>query len=219
LRVSMSDGDANFVDEINARHRNILACRRTALEEAIRIGELLIANKKAVPHGAWLKWIDKNLEFSDQTARNYIRLYENRDDLKFKSVLNLADAYALLANETDSEAPPKCSTVSNLAAAVATDSESKPAAKQKPKSVDDQIPTEPENEDTIWRRRLLERAQKATRLARFFTEVQSYVVEQKFTFDDELIDAAAQAAAAWTELAEHMRSRRLPLPPDEDPPF
>ncbi len=55
-------------------------------------------------------------------------------------------------------------------------------------------------------------AQKATSLAAYED------TWAKFTFDDaELIDAAAQAADAWNELATYLR--RLPLPPDEDLPF
>jgi hypothetical protein len=105
LRVSLlSDGDATFADEINALHNEILDLRETVFTKAVRIGELLVAKKKAVRHGDWLKGLKKNIAFSDQTARNYIRIYENRDDPKFKSVLNLTDAYALFAKKTEREA-------------------------------------------------------------------------------------------------------------------
>jgi hypothetical protein len=217
--VDLKHGDANFADEINSRHNKIVAHGEAAVAEAIRIGELLVANKKAVRHGAWLKWLEKNIVFSDQTARNYIWIYENRDDPKFKSVLNLADAYALLADKRTARKAARSN--GEQQAAVATDSESKPDGEkpeQKPKSADvDQIPTEPEEtEEARWRRLLLERAQKAIRLARFFAEAPScepyqdaVVAEAKFTFDQELIDAAAFAAARWQKLADYLRSRRL----------
>jgi hypothetical protein len=114
LRGSSSIADDSVADasvenfsvvEIKKLHNELLALRETVFGKAVRIGELLVANKAAFgKHGRWLKWLKKNITFSDQTARNYIRIYENRDDPKFKSVLNLTDAYALLAKKTDREA-------------------------------------------------------------------------------------------------------------------
>jgi Protein of unknown function (DUF3102) len=226
LRVSvLSDGDATFAAEINARHRNLLACGKTALEEAIRIGELLVANKAAVRHGDWIRWIEKNLEFDRTAAFRYMRIFERRDELKCFSVQHLTDAYALLAKKIDHE-PARAE--SEQPAAVATDSESKPdgavqkpacerkidkRSKQKPKSADDQIPTKPENSAEVrWRRALLDRAQSAEAYAAFGDWSQ-------FKVDSELVNAATLAADAWTKLADYLRSRRLTLSPDDEPPF
>jgi hypothetical protein len=191
LRVSLSsDGGGTFVDEINARHRNINGCVKTALAEAIRIGELLTANKAAVRHGDWLRWIEKNLEFDRTTAFRYMRIFERRDELKCFSVQHLTEAYALLAEKTDREPAP---AKDEKPEAVATDS--KPAAKQKPKSVEDEIPTAPEETDEArWRRGLLDRAQAAVNGAAY------HDWWSKYTFDDEVIDAATQAAEAWQNL-------------------
>jgi hypothetical protein len=82
-------------------HGEIMAAAKMSLEKAIEIGGLL-ARVRASRKGKWLRWLQDNAPFSDQTARNYIRVYECRDDPKFKSVLNLNDAYALLcAPKTD----------------------------------------------------------------------------------------------------------------------
>jgi hypothetical protein len=98
---------SDSVIEINGLHKELVGIEKTALdlaktwlERAVRIGDLLTANKAAVDYGDWLNWLKKNIVFSDQTARNYMRIYENRDDPRFKTVLNLADAYKLLANKT-----------------------------------------------------------------------------------------------------------------------
>jgi Protein of unknown function (DUF3102) len=105
LRVSMSDGDASSADEINSRHRKIVAAGETVLEEAIKIGELLTANKAAVKHGAWLKWIDKNLEFGSVMAQRYMRIFDNKDELQKRlqktHLVTITDAYLLLAKKTD----------------------------------------------------------------------------------------------------------------------
>src|SRR6266849_604736 len=93
---------SDTVAEINALHNELVASGKTDLEKVIRIGELLTANKAIFgKHGRWLKFIKENFEFSRATAANYIRVFDRREELKCKSVLHLADAYALLAKKTD----------------------------------------------------------------------------------------------------------------------
>ena len=45
---------ANVVAEITQLHAQILAAARTALDKAIRLGELLTSIKGALKHGEWL---------------------------------------------------------------------------------------------------------------------------------------------------------------------
>lgn len=49
-----------------------------------------------------MKWVGDNLPFTDRTARNYIRLFENRDKLKTETVSTLTSAYKML-NESRGE--------------------------------------------------------------------------------------------------------------------
>ena len=214
LRVSLSsDGDATFADEINERYHNIVRHGEAAFAEAIRIGELLVANKAAVRHGDWVKWIEKNIVFDIRTAQNYMRLFEQRDVLKNESVSYLTKAYALLAEKTGRQPAP---ANGEQQAAAPTDPKPKPAVaepEQKHKSVEDEIPAGPEDSAEVrWRRGLLERAQSAEAYAAFGDWSQ-------FKVDSELVNAATLAADAWKKLADYLRSRRLPLPPDEGLPF
>jgi hypothetical protein len=80
----------NYIEEINGLHEEIFGAVKMTLDKAIRIGELLVKCKADQPHGEWMNWMEKNLKFSDQTARNYMKVYEIRED-KFKSVLNLLE--------------------------------------------------------------------------------------------------------------------------------
>jgi hypothetical protein len=73
------------------------------VEKATEVGRLLTDERKNLGHGEWLPWLRKNFRFTDRTARNYIRLFENRDRLKLESVSNLTEAYQLLN-------PPKSTT-------------------------------------------------------------------------------------------------------------
>lgn len=74
-----------------------------AWENAMEIGRLLSETRPTLKHGEWLNWTDQ-LPFSDRTARNYIRVYENRDNPKLETVSNLKEAYQLL---TEPKAAPK----------------------------------------------------------------------------------------------------------------
>jgi hypothetical protein len=40
----------------------------------IEIGRELIAAKAAVPHGGWLPWLAEEFEWTDETARKYMRV-------------------------------------------------------------------------------------------------------------------------------------------------
>src|SRR5258707_8227910 len=84
------------IDEINRLHGEVVKAAKTTLEKAIRIGELLDNIKSTLPYGSWLPWVRENLRFTDRTARNYMRLYEHRAQLKNGNVSDLAEAYATL---------------------------------------------------------------------------------------------------------------------------
>ena len=82
--------------EIRELHAEIIAAARTSLTKAICIRELLTQEKARLRHGEWLAWVRANLPFSDDTARNYMRVYAKRDQIPNSSEFGLADAYRLL---------------------------------------------------------------------------------------------------------------------------
>ncbi len=94
------------LEEITRLHQEILSAARTSLEKAIRVGELLSTIKGNLKHGEWLPWLAANVPFTDRTARNYLRVFQNRDRLKSESVSDLADAYRLLAPPAPSAPEP-----------------------------------------------------------------------------------------------------------------
>jgi Protein of unknown function (DUF3102) len=55
----------------------------------IQIGKRLARVKPRVGHGNWLTWLRKNFDWSDDTARRYIGLYELSRTAKFRSLRNL----------------------------------------------------------------------------------------------------------------------------------
>ncbi len=82
--------------EIARLHTEIGNSLKMTLEHAIRIGELLTAQKTELKHGEWLPWIENNLPFSKQTANRYMTAWDRRGELKLLTVSNLTEAYKLL---------------------------------------------------------------------------------------------------------------------------
>jgi hypothetical protein len=86
----------NATKQVIKLHGKVTKGIRFVLGNAIAIGEILCRQKKALPHGDFTLWITKELPFSDRAARNYMRLYRNKDMLKTENVSVLTDAYKLL---------------------------------------------------------------------------------------------------------------------------
>lgn len=76
--------------QINALHDGILSAARRSVQDAIKIGEIISEQKKALPHGEFLPWV-KTLPFDERTARRYIQLNEYRD--KTDTLSDLQTAY------------------------------------------------------------------------------------------------------------------------------
>ena len=92
---------------INRLHAEICDAARTTIDKAIRIGQLLTEQKARLKHGQWLPWLETNVEFSRQTADNYRRIYDRREELKSLNIGNLTDAYAATLPEKAAENSPK----------------------------------------------------------------------------------------------------------------
>jgi hypothetical protein len=75
--------------EIHNEHEAAQRCASEAVAHAIRAGELLMQAKAALPHGAFGPWLAANVEFSDRTARGYMRL-AGLDEAKRQRVADLS---------------------------------------------------------------------------------------------------------------------------------
>jgi hypothetical protein len=82
--------------EIKKLHDSVCYYTGLAVLEATRIGEILTRRKELVGHGNWIPWLKANVEFTEATACNYMRLFEYRDWLKSKTpILHLSRAAPL----------------------------------------------------------------------------------------------------------------------------
>ena len=65
-------GPLQMVAEINRQHILAGSSRDQAVEHAIRCGQLLLAQKDALPHGTFMEWITINCDFEQSTATRYM---------------------------------------------------------------------------------------------------------------------------------------------------
>lgn len=59
--------------EINNIKRQTM---KMLLYNSIEIGRCLVEAKACVPHGEWSNWLEKNVDYSQSTANNLMRIYE-----------------------------------------------------------------------------------------------------------------------------------------------
>lgn len=83
----MIDRTAEIKKELSELNQSL----KMSVQKAIKIGELLTEQKEIIGHGGFISWIEDNLDITDQTARNYMRLFSHND--KIKNVLDLQTAY------------------------------------------------------------------------------------------------------------------------------
>lgn len=73
--------------------------RQYVLVSAIEIGRRLHEAKALVPHGSWGKWLKVNVNYSQSTANNFMRIAEEFGDSNLQAIGNISytQAVALLA--------------------------------------------------------------------------------------------------------------------------
>lgn len=107
-------GEAGRIDELNRLYGEIVESFRTAaqmsLPKAIRMGEVLVEQKALVERGQWQAWVEMNLVFSVRSARVYMELFRNKDQVASGSaaVFSIRDAIKFLgAPEEEPELTPE----------------------------------------------------------------------------------------------------------------
>lgn len=84
--------EQSTVDEINRLHEEFQSLATDAADRAIRIGALLYDMKRSLEHGNWLPWLHTHVAFSERTAQNYMRIFQNQARLKSENVADLTRA-------------------------------------------------------------------------------------------------------------------------------
>ena len=82
---------------IEAITQEILDAKRRGGEAILTIGRCLTEAKQALPHGECLPWLNERVEFSERTARNFMRLSREWSNRQALADLGAAKALTLLA--------------------------------------------------------------------------------------------------------------------------
>jgi len=80
--INQSNSLIDLAARIKAEHEACTAALRSGLKYAIAAGDLLIEAKSHLEHGAWLPWLKEYCAVSERTARLYMRLAANRDQIE-----------------------------------------------------------------------------------------------------------------------------------------
>lgn len=75
----------------------ILDAKRAGGDAILAIGKGLIEAKALLPHGEWLPWLEERVEFSERTARNFMRLARDWTNRQTLADLGASKALQLLA--------------------------------------------------------------------------------------------------------------------------
>jgi hypothetical protein len=110
--VSVVPAGASLEDlarDINEAHAQVDGAVLTALEHACRVGQKLLEAKEKVGHGNWGKWISENLEFTERTAQQYMKVAREWDSLeafpKRASEMSIRGTLALLKGAKGADSP------------------------------------------------------------------------------------------------------------------
>jgi hypothetical protein len=102
----VSNSLTELAARIRAEHEATLAAMNVALKHAMSAGDLLIEAKAQLNHGEWQPWIREHCGISDRTARLYMQLARNREEIEAQAditYLTLNGAVRLLAPPAESQ--------------------------------------------------------------------------------------------------------------------
>jgi hypothetical protein len=108
-----ADGRSELADlavRIEREHLLALAAARSAIDHAVRCGQLLREAKRRIAHGAWIGWLSANTGLTPRVAQNYMKIAANAPILtantNFNSHLTLTAALVALAKHKPAPAIP-----------------------------------------------------------------------------------------------------------------
>jgi hypothetical protein len=207
-----------------AKHAEVIrTLSKRAITDIIEIGRQLTLAKELVGHGNWAGWLEKEFDWSEGTALNFMRVYQLAEDRKSKNFMDLRIApsalYALARPNTSDEVRNEIIeraeagefiTNKDVQAALQPAADEN-AEQEAPAASTEDISNTPraENEDddekqiseTTWLGRRLICANKAAGDAR----IEDWI---KFELSAGVMEAARDTAFAWRKLVEYLDQRR-----------
>jgi hypothetical protein len=105
--LARSNALADLAARIKIEHEAAAGALKRTLTHAMAAGDLLLEAKAQLKHGEWLPWLEARCGIPERTARLYMRLARNREELSKRQNGNVADltvrgALAVLSAAPDS---------------------------------------------------------------------------------------------------------------------
>jgi hypothetical protein len=174
---------------------------RRGIEAWIQVGEKLLAEKKRMPHGEWLRWLHDNKEklgFDERTAQRFMELAANPS--------LASDSETLWKRRRITNQKPKKNkdhvvATDNAAAPQEGDGDRQAGSLANNVSNDDHATVTPQESAA---------AQQAEFLANAIASMQA--AHYDGVVSDEIITAARWTAEAWAKLADDLEARRAVAP-------
>ncbi|MDT8719005.1 DUF3102 domain-containing protein [Clostridium sp. 19966] len=68
--------------QINLLTKQIIELKQQTAKNILGIGRRLIMVKESLPHGEWGKWLEEKVEFTDRTARKFMKVANEFDEIE-----------------------------------------------------------------------------------------------------------------------------------------
>jgi hypothetical protein len=94
-------------EKLAAAAARIRTLRKGLIADVIEIGRVLSECKALLVHGQWIAWLNREFQWSERTARNFIASYElaKNESANFADLnLNISSVYLLAAPSTPTKA-------------------------------------------------------------------------------------------------------------------
>lgn len=101
----MSEMQISRTPEVIAAEINTIKAqtRETVCRSAIEIGRRLAEAKCKVAHGSWGAWLQENVDYSERTAQDLMRMFEEYGNTNPQAIADLSYTQALLLTRLDGE--------------------------------------------------------------------------------------------------------------------
>lgn len=91
-----------LAQKIKNEHALAQECAETAVQHAVRCGQLLLEAKASLRHGRFVPWVEANCKFSIRTAQAYIKVAgQKRSALRFSSLRQALDSPTISGGERE----------------------------------------------------------------------------------------------------------------------
>jgi hypothetical protein len=109
-------------DTLTDHAKEIRRLSKQVYSDVVEIGDRLTRCKKIVGHGNWLSWLDREFQWTDRTARNFMRVFEESKSETFSDLnLPVSALYLLAAPSTPDAARAEIVKLAEAGAAVSVE--------------------------------------------------------------------------------------------------